>query len=140
MYELDLLCFAEPFRFDMASMRRFALQRNAIVVVASAGDRLAGFVIVHATRRGAILTGYIATLDVHPDFRRQSLATRLMDDAQQLAIEAGVGELRLHVFVGNESAIPFYECRGFTRVGLAKSFYGDGVDAWVYVNNLREST
>jgi ribosomal-protein-alanine N-acetyltransferase len=129
MYMLDLVCFDEPFRFTLAAMRRFVLQRGAIVIVAEADGRLAGFVVVHPVKRA---TGYVVTLDVSAEFRRRGLASALMTAAERQALQAGVEEMALHVYTGNSTAIAFYERLGFQRGELCAGFYGPGMDAWVY--------
>ena len=59
MYELDLLCFTEPFTFDLPSMRRFATQKNAIVVVAEDLGSLAGFAILNVENMLGAKLAYI---------------------------------------------------------------------------------
>ena len=137
MYRLDLLCFDPPFRFDMRSMRKFAGEPKAIVVVAELDGELAGFILVNVTLRQTISSGYLTTLDVHPDHRRKGLALELLEHAQQISVAEDIMYLRLHVFTGNEAAIAFYEKHGFQRLfHPVRGFYGDGLDAWIYLKHL----
>jgi ribosomal-protein-alanine N-acetyltransferase len=133
MYALDLVCFEEPFRFDLKAMRRFALRAGAIVVVAKAAGKLVGFVIVHL-ERGRL--AYVVTLDVAPAFRRMGLASALMSEAENEALQCGADRLGLHVFTGNAAATDFYERLGFRRVELVSDFYRSGLDAWTYLKSL----
>ena len=80
--------------------------------------------------------GYVTTLDVHPEGRRQGLAIELMGRAERQALGAGCSELRLHVFTGNAAACALYERLGFERLFLDEGFYRDGLDAWVYGKRL----
>jgi len=130
MFALDESCFAEPFRFTRAAMRRFAESKKARVVVAEWGEELVGFCIVHVERGGV---GYVVTLDVAAEHRGKGLARRLME---RVEAEAGCLSMMLHVFVGNDAAIGFYERMGYGLVGEAKGFYGAGVDALVYRKEL----
>ncbi len=144
---MDVLCFAEPFRFDLRSMRRFAESRNALVLVAEIDDvetarpRIAGFVIVHVERspKGG-RRGYVVTLDVLPERRREGIAAALMAGVERLAAEAGAERMELHVFTGNDAAIRFYERLGYERTGVQAGFYGesgdDTLDAFVYGKRL----
>ncbi len=136
MYALDLVCFEEPFRFDLKSMRRFAARAGAIVVVAVAARELVGFVIVHL-ERGRL--AYVVTLDVAPAFRRMGLARVLMGEVERQSLDAGAERMGLHVYSGNIAAIAFYERLGFERVGVDEGFYGDGLDAWTYLKPLAGS-
>ncbi len=133
MFALDLVCFEEPFRFDLKSMRRFALRAGAIVVVAKATGELAGFVIVHL-ERGRL--AYVVTLDVAPEFRRRGLARALMAEAESQARNTGADRMGLHVFPGNSAAIAFYERLGYERKDLDESFYGEGLGAFVCLKDL----
>ena len=98
MYLLDLKCFDEPFRFDMRAMRRFVMYRGAIVILAEAAGELVGFVVVHVIRRSNRKFGYVVTLDVAADYRRQGLARALVSAAETRASEAGASMMILHVF------------------------------------------
>jgi [ribosomal protein S18]-alanine N-acetyltransferase len=135
MYALDVICFDPPFRFSRAAMRRFASARWAKVVIAEADGKMVGFCIVHV-ERGAV--GYVVTLDVAPEWRRRGLARSLMERVEGEAREAGCASMGLHVFVGNDAAVRFYEGMGYGLVRQAKAFYGPGLDALVYAKGLGE--
>ncbi len=145
MHRLDQLCFAEPFRFDRPTMRRFASEPGAIVLLASTGQPdgpnsgpdLLGFVLVHLLHRTSFPLAYVTTLDVHPDHRRQGIAAALMREAEVRIAAANANALRLHVFTANLGAIRFYERLGFHRVSHLPDFYGEGLNAYVYSKPLR---
>jgi ribosomal-protein-alanine N-acetyltransferase len=139
MFLLDHLCFEEPFRFTWSAMRRFATQPNAIALVsdrqgADGVPSLAGIVIVHVERGDR--SAYLVTLDVHPAVRRQGLARLLIEEAERRALATGARRMVLHVWVGNDAAIRFYERRGYVQQTLEKHLYADGVDAWTYAKVL----
>ncbi len=137
MFELDELCFDEPFRFSRAAMRRFAEAKNALVVMAEE-DGLAGFCIVHVERVGKGCVGYVVTLDVAERFRRRGLARALMQILENAVVDEGCDAMALHVSTENAGAIRFYERGGYARVGKAREFYGDAGDAWIYRKALTE--
>lgn len=132
LYALDVVCFEEPFRFTRRAMRRFAEAANAQVVIAEAQAVLAGFCIVHVEQPRGGMVGYVVTLDVAVAYRRQGVAWMLMVEAEQQAAAAGCEALALHVYTGNAAAVRFYAGFGFVRVGMAKGFYGPGLDAEVW--------
>ncbi len=135
---LDEDCFAAAFRFDRKSMREFAEARNAICLVAETRrGEIAGFVIVHLDRVAAGLQGYVVTLDVAEEYRREGVASRLMLEAESRAGAAGARRMELHVFTGNEGAIRFYERMGYSRLAVRRRFYrADGLDAFLYRKEL----
>jgi ribosomal-protein-alanine N-acetyltransferase len=133
MFRLDEACFEEPFRFTRSAMRRFAESCKARVIIAESAGELVGFAILHVEGR----VGYIVTLDVAEEFRRRGLARQLMEAMEQEAEGAACAVVGLHVFVGNDAAIRFYEHMGYARVGDVPGFYGEGLDAWVYRKKLQ---
>ncbi len=134
MYALDLLCFPEPFRFDLTLMRRLVCDPAGVAIVAEAGETLVGFVLAKPTRRR--MRAYITTLDVHPGLRRSGLGGKLMAEAERRCLEIGATRMNLHVWTENAGAIGFYEASGYLRQGRVVGYYGSAGDAWVYRKGL----
>ena len=133
---LDEDCFAAAFLFDRKSMREFAEARNAICLVAETRHGgVDGFVIVHLDLIAAGLRGYVVTLDVAEEHRRERVGSKLLLEAESRA--AGARQMELHVFTGNEGAIHFYERMGYSRLAVRRRFYrADGLDAFLYRKEL----
>jgi [ribosomal protein S18]-alanine N-acetyltransferase len=134
MWALDLVCFAEPFRFSRRAMRGFAEAEGAAAVVAEDAAELVGFVVAQAEGE----TGYVVTLDVAPEWRRRGVARRLMAEVEGKMRAAGARDMALHVSVENEGAMRFYEGMGYERVGRVKGFYGRGMDGWVFRKGMED--
>ena len=137
MYVLDRACFSPVYQFSRQAMRRFATGRRARVVLYDGADGdLAGFCIVHIepAREGRV--GYVVTLDVAETQRRRGLARRMLVHCEDMAREEGCGSMLLHVAIGNEEAIRFYESNGWVRRHTVEAFYGSGLDAFVYRKSL----
>jgi len=60
---------------------------------------------------------YIHRLAVHPSFEGKGQAQRLMDFAEQFAIENNYTSIRLDTFSQNKRNQKFYELRGYKRLG-----------------------
>jgi len=136
MYALDLLCFDKPFRFDLRSMRKYATHPEAIVLIAELDGEMRGFIVVNPSRRKALHSAYVTTLDVHPDFRRQGIARALLVEAERRVAASGAVTMQLHVFTGNVDAIRFYESAGYEQLLLTEDFYSPGLDALAYTKLL----
>ena len=79
------------------------------------------FIAEHANKVvGAILVGndgrrgYIYHTAVHPEYRKQGIASRLVDTALQALKKCGIHKAALVVFDRNRSGNQFWENRGFT--------------------------
>jgi len=71
---------------------------------------------------------WIATVCVHPDFRRQGIARSLVNSWEN---EAKVPYFRLSVRTTNVNAIALYNQLGYRQIGIWEKYYHDGGDAFV---------
>ncbi|MCA0131198.1 GNAT family N-acetyltransferase [Winogradskyella alexanderae] len=60
---------------------------------------------------------YIHRLAVHPNFQGKGLAQKLMNFAEQYAIENNYTSIRLDTFSQNKRNQKFYELRGYKKLG-----------------------
>jgi len=91
----------------------------SLIKVAVLGDTIIGYICVNYI----IDEGHILNLAVHPDFRRQGIATKLLEDALNELKEIECRYLYLEVRVSNLEAKKFYECLGFKVMGTRKDYY-----------------
>jgi len=68
---------------------------------------------------------HITTLAVHPDFRRQHIAERLLIHDISAARKVGARWMTLEVRVSNEAAQNLYDKYGFKSLGLRRNYYQD---------------
>jgi ribosomal-protein-alanine N-acetyltransferase len=73
--------------------------------------------------------GYIASIAVAPDRRRQGIGRALLDAVKQKFIARGAITMALHVRAGNEPAIALYRQFGFVTHELVPGYYGNGTPA-----------
>ncbi len=73
---------------------------------------------------------HILNIAVHPRFRRQGIAKRLLNHVLESAKNKGISYFALEVRNQNQAAIEFYKGFGFKAVGVRKGYYADtGEDA-----------
>ncbi len=86
------------------------LERNpGMSFVALAEGRLVGTILCgHDGRRG-----YIHHVAVHPEYRRQGIATGLVERALAALKEIGISKCHLFIFGENESGIAFWQVTGW---------------------------
>ena len=73
---------------------------------------------------------HVATIAVHPEYRRQKIAQRLLAYSLVDAYHAGAAKSLLEVRSGNVPAIRMYQRFGYREVGVRQKYYQDnGEDA-----------
>ena len=94
--------------------------------VAEINKRVAGVLVLWKI----VDEAHIATLAVHPDFRRRGIASALLRFALNEASKEGAVTALLEVRAGNAAAIALYRRFGFRVVGRRAAYYKDnGEDA-----------
>ena len=89
-------------------------------------DQMIGFIAVD--KKSSSL-GWIATIGVLPEYRRQGVAAALLTACES---RLGVSKIRLSVRLGNKNAIQLYEKYGYQRVDIWPNYYQDGTDALIF--------
>lgn len=79
----------------------------------------------------------VMTVAVHPAARRHGVGTALLAELVEHAQQAGVPDVLLEVRADNSAALALYARFGFTRVGLRRRYYPDGVDGLVLRRRVR---
>jgi len=99
---------------------------STIRLKAELASQLVGFIV--GDRRGRKDLGWVATVGVHPEYRRKGLGRELL-----AACERGLGthRVRLSLRQTNEAALELYLQAGYTRVDRWPKYYRDGEDALV---------
>ncbi len=90
------------------------------------GEELVAFIIGEV--RLSARTGWIATVCVHPDYRRQGIAETLLSMCEQ---EMEQPRIRLTVRESNLGAIKLYQAHGYHEVNRWKQYYKGGEDGIV---------
>ena len=99
---------------DMSSYQpknlKMFLEQNGIMLLAYSDDKIAGaamcYRLPHPSGEDSL---YIHELDTHPDFRRQGVATQLMNEVFKIGKELGVYEIWLATETNNDAANPLYK-------------------------------
>lgn len=133
LYKLDQRCFAAGIAYSRAELSSYTARKGSNTVVAEcvapegspARAELAGFIVTEMDPRGY---GHIITLDVEQRFRRQKLATKLLEAAEDYVAKQGGFMLVLEVAVDNLGAIDFYKKHGYKLVKTLTNYYDGRLD------------
>ncbi len=102
-------------------------------IVAKVRGRIAGYAVACAAKRES----EIASLAVHPDYRRLGVGDALMRHTLRALPPAGIRRVELMVRPANAAAARLYRAHGFRRVRLERGYYEDGGDAYLMVRALQ---
>lgn len=124
VHEIDLLSFTLPwpessFQYELLENPRSLLR---VAEVRQNGSwHIVGEIVVWLIMDEA----HIATIAVHPDFRGNSIAQRLLVDVLKTSIRKGIRTATLEVRASNQIAQKLYRRFGFQVVGTRPRYYKD---------------
>lgn len=92
--------------------------------------RIIGFVIGDRKPR----VGWIASIGVHPDYRRRGVGRQLMNVCERAL---GTERVRLSLRTSNNAALRLYQKLGYQQVDVWPRYYRDGEDGLVMERVVR---
>lgn len=115
--QLEKMCFSAPWSENsIASELQNPL---SLWLVAEEAGQVLGYV----GSQTVLDESDMMNIAVHPDYRRQGIARRLIEELICALSQRGSRILRLEVRVTNSGAIALYESMGFQKLGLRKNYY-----------------
>jgi ribosomal protein S18 acetylase RimI-like enzyme len=139
LYAIEELCFQPQFRFSRKYMQQIVSHSNSVTWIAEEDGRMAGFAIAELARGAVETIGYIQTIEVAPDRRKQGIARELLRRIEDSARAAAARAMWLHVHAENAPAIHLYESNGYLREGREEDYYAPGHAALIYGKPLNQS-
>ena len=115
--ELEKLCFNDP--WSEKSIASELNNRLSCWLVALDGDSVVGYV----GSQTVLGETDMMNIAVHPDYRKQGIATDLIQSLIDALSKQGSHSLMLEVRQTNEPAKRLYESLGFETVGIRKNYY-----------------
>jgi len=128
--EIERTCFKEDAWPLMELMAALTLPQ---IVRLKAGKEhlIAGFIA--GEMRRSEQTGWILTLGVLPQYRRQGLAAALMWECER---RMNMPAVKLSVRRSNQPAIHLYQKLGYAQVDVWKNYYHNGEDGIVMAKKI----
>ncbi len=122
---IEALVFPEP--LSLADLRRLWDDPATSYVGHRAGDRIAAYFGFQTSGP----TAHVISNATHPDFRRQGLGGRVLQEAEPLARRRGARWFLGEVRVSNTAQLRVLHRIGWVEVGGCPAFFGNGEDAIV---------
>jgi ribosomal protein S18 acetylase RimI-like enzyme len=108
-----------PWRWTAARVARSVADRASNVVVVRGHDGLLAFGIMKYGED----TAHLLLMAVHPEHRRNGVATALLQWLETVARTAGIARVRLEARSDNAAARAFYARHGYREVQLVRGMY-----------------
>ena len=83
------------------------------------GEKIVGYICANYL----LDEGHILNVTVHPDFRKQGIASKLVHAMIDLLREEGCRTIFLEVRISNKAALRMYEKTGFRIISARKAYY-----------------
>lgn len=129
--QIEGLCFPEETAFPP---RMFAyLIRYAVSLVACEPDKtVLGFIMGYTSGKA----GAVYTLDVHPEYRRKGIGSKLLASLEEKLALLGADAVRLEAALDRPGAVELYRKAGYQERELVRNYYGRGNHAVRMWKNL----
>ena len=120
VHEIDVLSFSLPWP---ERSFRFELTENQVARgwVAEVDGKIAAMLVIWFI----VDEAHIATIAVHPDFRRRGIGEQILLHALRAAQNEGAQRAFLEVRAGNTAAQAMYKKYGFEMAGVRPGYYKD---------------
>ena len=116
--EIERLCFSDPWSRRMLS--EHLENESAATIVAQGTD---GTVLGYAGLLVVLDEGYITNVAVRPEYRRQGIASELLEVFRRFGEGNHMAFLTLEVRASNTAARALYQKHGYAEVGCRKNYY-----------------
>ena len=124
-------------RISLRSFRRLLARTSAVVLVAAAGSRIAGYAMVLFRRNSSIARLYSIAVD--PGHAGHGIGKALLKAAEDTARRRNCAAMRLEVREDNRAAIRLYGACGYLLAGRVADYYEDGCAALRFEKPLTTS-
>ncbi len=116
--EIERICFSDPWSRRMLSEH---LENECAATLVAQGED--GTVLGYAGVLVVLDEGYITNVAVRPEYRRQGVASQLLEVFARFAQGRELAFLSLEVRASNTAARALYAKHGYVQAGLRKNYY-----------------
>lgn len=127
IYEFDRLCFPiDAFSKNQWAHLLKSTSASTWIIEAENSKMILG--VITALMRRGIQTARLYSFAIHPDARKQALATQLHAYVMDLFKNQSIKKVHLEVRENNLPALHFYHRLGYLPIAKLPNYYPDGID------------
>lgn len=126
LLKIDQSCFPKGIAYRRHEMKFYLQLPGSHCLVAEFPGGIGAFILTE--RRGEI--AHVITLDVLPEYRRQSAGSLLLEAAEREAADRGAALIYLETATTNKAAIALWKKHGYRETGTIENYYGRGQSAF----------
>jgi len=123
---LEQICFPKD-GWPLLDLISVLTYPNIVRLKAVVEEKMVGFIA--GDRRDEGYLGWIATIGVLPEYRRQGIATALIGECER---RLNTAIIRLNVRRSNMEAISLYKQLGYVQISTWPGYYQDGEEALIF--------
>lgn len=130
---IELHCFNTD-RLSRRSFRHLLTRGNAITLLEEEGERIRGYVLLLFSSGTSMARLY--SIAVHPDFARCRIGDRLLEAAENAALERDCVSMRLEVRRDNPRSLNLFHRHGYRQFKEVLDYYEDHMTALRFEKRL----
>ena len=130
--EIENLCFKAPWSKEDL-YREINDNKLSVMQVITIDDLVVGFCDYWNT----FDSGTICQIAIHPDYQKQKLGSKLLEEVLKDAKAKKIRTLTLEVRASNTKAINFYKKFGFVITLIKEAYYSNGEDAIYMIREVQ---
>ncbi|WP_436936081.1 ribosomal protein S18-alanine N-acetyltransferase [Halovenus marina] len=131
VHRIERAVFPQPWPFG--AFERYLGEPGFLV---AEGSSLLGYVVADTVTAHGRALGHVKDLAVHPDCRREGIASHLLTRAFSVLDGQGARSVKLEVRETNDQAQHLYREHGFSYRRTVPEYYDDDEDALIFVRSL----
>ncbi len=135
IHKIELVSFKDPYPIGL--IYQLIRDRNALCLVLEVEHQIVAYIfgIIRSSKRG-----HIASIAVHPNYRKSHLGSILVENFIKIVTEKGICEIVLEVRISNIIAQNLYKKFNFKLREIIHRYYSDGEDAYLMIwQSLKDS-
>ncbi|MEO6965234.1 MAG: N-acetyltransferase [Acidobacteriaceae bacterium] len=127
---IDALCFPAGIAYPRGEIAWLLRNPRITTVIAELAGAVGGFAACQRKQQQNVRYGELITIEVLPQFRRQSIGRELYQVLEKNLRDWGGTRMQLQVSVENAVAVSFYQRLGYRTVSRIPRYYLQTIDAW----------